>query len=326
MLGVHEARGIRRGEVAGQEVAVRSRESDPHRVGERAGDEHAVDQAWKGVPVLQARVGAAGATDAERRARNAELLDEVLLAHHHRFAAEQRIAVVRGMLQRVREGRVAFAEPSLIEQFRDAGQVALRAALDVPAGWTAEALDRDELVVPSFRRREWCRLCFRRGIVEDGDLVDAAVDGARLDADNEWQSGCGLRHVRGKARGAGERLERRAALREVDVDDPGVRRAVGVLCGTELAPVRERERGGLADERPILRRHLAVRPRDDRARDRVVHQTQRLGPDSFRFRDQPVVTDGQPRDQTDQRARSRLTKRAGDDAPVETDDEVSLSR
>src|SRR5207245_11597819 len=72
LLGVREARGIGGGEVVRQQMAVRSRERNRHRVREGAGDEDAVDQTGKCVAVLQARVGAAGATDDEWRARKAE--------------------------------------------------------------------------------------------------------------------------------------------------------------------------------------------------------------------------------------------------------------
>ena len=60
---------------------------------------------------LEAAVRPARRTRAERLARLAVRFDEVLLAHHRRFAREDRIAVVRRVLQGVAEERVPFTEP-----------------------------------------------------------------------------------------------------------------------------------------------------------------------------------------------------------------------
>ena len=92
--------------------------------------------------------------DGERR--HAERLDEVLLAHHRRFAREHRVAVVGRVLQRVDEHPVAFAEPLEVSRVKSnpASEVALRRALDVPAAGAAEAVDGDQPPVPAARRRE----------------------------------------------------------------------------------------------------------------------------------------------------------------------------
>ncbi len=243
-------------EVVQQQVRVESREGDGEGIGERGADVDAVDEAGKRVGHLQAGVCAARSTGADRVRRNTERLDEVLLAHHRRFAGEECVAAVRRVVQRVDEEAVALGQSAVIEHVHAHGT-----ALDIPARRASAAVDGDEPAVPSARRRRRRRRRIDGGIMQHRVLVDAAVHRAGLDPNDEVHDRAGgglrLRDVGRQDRRIGQRLERlgrvRDACRTVDVLHHRARRAVRVEGSPQLRSIGQRELLRLADERLLPR-------------------------------------------------------------------------
>ena len=139
-------------------------------------------------------------------------------------------------------------------------------------------IDRDKPLVPSFWRRVPHRSRIGRRIVQNGALINPPVNRAGLHAHDEVDGrACGgrrSRHIGGKTRRAWQRLERGAAYWHVQVGDLGWRRTIEIGRRSKLRSVRKREILRLADERHF------VRSGDDRPRDRIVHDFERLVLDS----------------------------------------------
>ena len=158
-------------------------------LGKAAAHDDAVEQARELIADRQRLLGTARAAIPDRERRHAKVLDEALLHHHERFRGEQVLTVIAVHVQARRRDGVALAQHQVLEN----ATVADARALDVPAADAAAAQRVDEALVPGGRRRLPARRRFHRGVMQDGRLIDRAIDRARLDAND-------VRHCLAEAR------------------------------------------------------------------------------------------------------------------------------
>ena len=184
------------------------------------------------------------------------LLDEVLLGHHHRLGRRDLLAVVAEDVQRGRGDRVTAAQHEVVEH------AARRRTLAVPAVDAPAAEVVDQAAVPAAPAA-------RERVVQQRDLVDAAVDRAGLPSDDVRHRAplrrgraCEVGGIVARARRPSRELARGRAVQVVDARGD---RAV-------LVERRPKARAlGLAHE------WLLVRAGEHRPGDRVVLQGQTGG-------------------------------------------------
>ena len=221
-------------------------------------------------------------------ARRAVTLDEALLDHHHRLGRQQVIAVVGVDVEAGGGDRVALAEHHVV------GHAAGAVALAEPAVHTAAAEGVDEPAVPAARGSPRIRVRCRR-IVQHGNLVDRAVDGAGLNAYDVGHRGAvqrGRGRDVGRPHGGIRQLLQLAVGGAVDVVDAARDRAVVVERRAEGSAPLRLERLGLAGER------LLVGPGEHRPLQRVIHQRQRAERCAVRAGQHQLAIARQPLDQT----------------------------
>ena len=263
----------------------------------------------------------AGSAKAQSELRRAVRLDEVLLGHHHRFYGHQLGAVVAHHVQRVGRNGVSLLQHHFVVHAAGAG------ALLVPAARAAAAERVDQAAVPTGGMHHEVGLHVLRRIEEHRNLIHAAINRARLDANDEWRlhadRGRGHCDVGRKVVQIGQRFEnadsrttapagrRNGGGRLIDVVDARRNRAVGIKGFAGDAAGHQPELVGLADER------LLVRAGDDRPGVRVIDDRQ-LRRGLAGGRDERVASIGEPLDERHQRAARRIgMQRARDVAAVQ---------
>ena len=217
---------------------------------------------------------AARAAAADEELRHAVALDDVFLDHHQRFALEH--AVAAAAVHELRRNQVAEALRQRLVVQHAATRRRRHHALDVLRAGTA-AERHHELAIPV------------RQVVEDRELVDRAVDNARVDAHD-------VRHRLAVRRGGGSDVGGRGSgiegLERVvrrSIEAPGLRRRGAMGVERRAEP----RRFGTAFKR------REVRAREDRAGDRVIrHREGGFGARLLRGRRQPVRTWAQALDQS----------------------------
>ena len=99
-----------------EEVSVRTGERDSERIREHCGNQDPIEQSRQGIYKLTAAIRSARSTHAYCVKRHAETFDEVLFAHHRGFTRQNRVAVLRHVLEGVAEQGIALAESRGTEQ------------------------------------------------------------------------------------------------------------------------------------------------------------------------------------------------------------------
>ena len=300
----------RAGEVQRQQPAI-GHGSERDRVLERRTRDDPVEDARVVVPDQVLLDRAARAAEADRVPRLPVRLGEVLLHHQRDLGRDHLAAVVVVDVQGRRRDGIATGEEEVGEH------AAVPLAL-VVADVAAAAERVDEPFVPAGLVRERARR--RGGIVEGGDLVDAAVDHSLLDP-NDVVDGAAVERRRAGEVGRFHRRvgERREGAGGRPVLVANLRRCGAV--GVERRP--EAVLHGLAEER------LLLRAGEHRPAEGVVHDSEGRGaarrrslPVAVGARDDLVLAQGEPVDEPAQRAVGHRPEAPGHIPAVRLDAEM----